>query len=256
MTENEEQRPNKLENQQQTQNDSAIEYSKLPGFDVLEQLPEELNTIQHQNEDNSSSISHEKFLSVTVPQENKLMYHFEHNDNASITSNIGEMYKVFTDLRTATNDIDVIIKEVDDYLQTLIEPIEKCDVGIYEEIKPEIGKMEIRLRKFLIEQKTENFKLVKDVASLEKERKELFDKLSESMLRVERMEKALRQHSKDKDSSFITQTKFNFKGRSNNNNNSGDNNNNLGQTSRTTRSIAHTYNSDNPKAYCTDVSLR
>ena len=251
MTENEKQ----ILNKQQIQNDSAIEYSKLPGFDVLEQLPEELNTIQHQNEDNSSSISHEKFLSVTVPQENQLIYHFEHNENVSITSNIGEMYKVFTDLRTATNDIDIIIKEVDDYLQTLIEPIEKCDVGIYEEIKPEISKMETRLRKFLIEQKTENFKLVKDVVSLEKERKELFDKLSECMLRVERMEKALRQHSKDKDGSFITQTRFNFKRRSNNNNN-GDNNNTLGQTSRTVRSIAHTYNSENPKAYCTDVSLR
>jgi hypothetical protein len=45
MTENEEQRPNELENQQQTQNDSAIEYSKLPGFDVLEQLPEELDNL-------------------------------------------------------------------------------------------------------------------------------------------------------------------------------------------------------------------
>ena len=255
MTENEEQMHQKQPTQQHIKNESAIECSKLPGFDVLERLPEELHTIQLHNEDNTSSISHEKFLSVTVPQENKLIYHFEHNENASITSNIGEMYKLFTDLRTATNDIDTVIKEVDEYLQRLIEPIEKIDVDIYEEIKPEISKMETRLRKFLIEQKTENFKLVKDVVSLEKERKELLDKLSECMLRVERMEKALRRHSKDKDGSFITQTRFNFKGRSNNNN-SGDNNNNFGQTSRTVRSIAHTYNSENPKAYCTDVSLR
>lgn len=67
--------------------EDAIEYKKLQGFDVLEKLPEEklVNTC---NEQYYSSLSNMKFISCTIPEEHKLFYHFEQNQNVSVTQNI------------------------------------------------------------------------------------------------------------------------------------------------------------------------
>jgi hypothetical protein len=47
------------------------------------------------------------------------------------------------------------------------------DTNIYNEYRPEISKMKKNLQNVLVDQKTENFKLVKEIALIEKEKLEL-----------------------------------------------------------------------------------
>ena len=69
---------------------SNIEFTKLQGFDVLEKLPEE-KIIDNYNEQFYSTLSQLKFLSVTVPDEDKLLYHFEENEEASVEATTGQV---------------------------------------------------------------------------------------------------------------------------------------------------------------------
>ena len=76
---------------------NKIEFNKLQGFDVLEKLPEERAETSY-NEQFYSSLSNMKFLSMTIPDENKLFYHFEQNENASVTTTTGQVLKTYEDL--------------------------------------------------------------------------------------------------------------------------------------------------------------
>ena len=58
-------------------------------------------------------------------------------------------------------------------IKKLKEEIVVLDKNIYAEYYPEISKMTKILQKILIDQKTENFKLIKEIAILEKEKSDI-----------------------------------------------------------------------------------
>jgi hypothetical protein len=69
---------------------SKVELNKLPGFDILEKLPED-QMMKSYNEEFYSTLSQVKIMSLPVIPEKKYFYNFEQNDNASISSTTGQL---------------------------------------------------------------------------------------------------------------------------------------------------------------------
>lgn len=69
---------------------NKIELNKLPGFDILEKLPEE-QMLKSYNEEFYTSLSNSKIISLPLIYDNKLFYHFEQNENASISTTTGQL---------------------------------------------------------------------------------------------------------------------------------------------------------------------
>ena len=80
-----------------TKNNNNIEFNKLQGFDVLEKLPGK-NFNDTYNQEFYNTLDNLKFLSLSIPDEDKLFYHFEQNENASISANAGQVLKSFMEL--------------------------------------------------------------------------------------------------------------------------------------------------------------
>lgn len=166
---------------------NKIEFNKLQGFDVLEKLPEERLTSTY-NEQFYSSLSNMKFLSMTIPDENKLFYHFEQNENASVTTTTGQILKTYEDLFIENENVKKILRTIKGDITRLFKDYENIDVTIQNELKPEILKMERKLQNYLVEQKTENFKLIKEIAILEKEKAEIQKQIEAALLRLDKLE--------------------------------------------------------------------
>ena len=88
---------NNNSSKQMNQMSNAIEFNKLQGFDVLEKLPPK-NLNDTYNQEFYNTLDNLKFLSLSAPDEDKLFYHFEQNDNASISANAGQVLKSFMEL--------------------------------------------------------------------------------------------------------------------------------------------------------------
>ena len=166
---------------------NQIEFNKLQGFDVLEKLPEEKLQSTY-NEQFYSSLSNMKFLSMTIPDENKLFYHFETNENASVTTSTGQVLKTFQDLFLENESVKKILRTIKGDISRLFKDYENIDETIISEIKPEILKMEKKLQNYLVEQKTENFKLIKEIAILDKEKARLQKQIEIALGRLDRLE--------------------------------------------------------------------
>jgi hypothetical protein len=192
---------------------SNIEFTKLQGFDVLEKLPEE-KIIDNYNEQFYSTLSQLKFLSVTVPDEDKLLYHFEENENASVAATTGQMLQSFKDLFLENLRTKKLFKGIKKEVIDIFKGFENFDINITNDILPEIKKMENRLQKFLVEQKTENFKLIKEIAILQKDKDDLYNQIQICFSRLAKVEKDVgkkcKNLKKNNDKSFhMNQTQMN-----------------------------------------------
>lgn len=70
------------------------------------------------------------------------------------------------------------------------------DQNIYTDYRPEIIKMKKNLQNVLVDQKTENFKLVKEIAILEKEKIELQNSVYTCLGRLHKLEREVGVKSK------------------------------------------------------------
>jgi hypothetical protein len=70
---------------------NKIELNKLSGFDILEKLPEE-QMLKSYNEEFYNTMSHVKITSLPLLNDyDRLFYHFEQNDNASVSTTTGQL---------------------------------------------------------------------------------------------------------------------------------------------------------------------
>jgi hypothetical protein len=68
---------------------NKLELNKLSGFDILEKLPED-QMLRSYNEEFYTSLNNVKIISLPVERDfdyDRLFYHFEQNDNASVSTN-------------------------------------------------------------------------------------------------------------------------------------------------------------------------
>ena len=178
----------KENNNNNNNNNDNIEFNKLQGFDVLEKLPEE-KFIDNYNEQFYSTLEGLKFLSLSIPEDDKLLYHFEENENASVAATTGQMLQSFKDLFLENLRTKKLFKGIKKEVIDIFKGFENFDINITNDILPEIKKMENRLQKFLVEQKTENFRLLKESVILQKEKEQIQKQIEKCYERLEKIEK-------------------------------------------------------------------
>ena len=124
-----------------------LEINKLQGFDVLEQLPKK-SFNDNYNQEFYSTLDNLKFLSLSIPDEDKLFYHFEQNENASISANAGQVLKTFMELFMNKMTIRKTLRQCKKDFKAIRIDLEDIEPSINEEIRTEILKMEKRLQNF------------------------------------------------------------------------------------------------------------
>ena len=143
-----------------------------------------------------STLSNMKFLSLTVPPEDKLFYHFEKNNNASITSTAGQVFVTINELKQENLSLRDIIIDVQERINELKEKVKSIEIDCSGDILNQIKNLEKKLQVFVVESKTESFKLIKEVANLKKEKNELANQIQLAFNKVERIEKELGKNKK------------------------------------------------------------
>ena len=178
-------------NLNQTRNKpNQIEFNKLQGFDVLEKLPPK-NFNDTYNQEFYGTLENLKYLSLSVPDEDKLFYHFEQNDNASISANAGQVLKSFMELFMNKMTIRKILRQCKKEFKEIKVDFDNIEPILTEEIRSEIIKMEKRLQTFLVEQKTETIRLIKEIANLQKEKDALKGEIESCYERLNNLEKEI-----------------------------------------------------------------
>ena len=132
-----------------------------------------------------------KYLSLSVPDEDKLFYHFEQNDNASISANAGQVLKSFMELFMNKMTIRKILRQCKKEFKEIKVDFDNIEQILTEEIRSEKKKKEKRLQTFLVEQKTETIRLIKEIANLQKEKDALKGEIESCYERLNNLEKEI-----------------------------------------------------------------
>ena len=193
MVENQSNLANLLDNY--GQDDTKTEMKNMPGFDVLDSIPEE-QKMKSYNDEFYNTLSNLKFLSLTIPAENRLFYHFEKNNNASITSTAGQIFVTINELKQENINLNKTIIELQENIDSLRKDVENIEENSSGDILNEIKNLEKKLQAFIVETKTETFKLIKEVATLKKEKNDIYNQIKAAFARVEKLEKDLGKNRK------------------------------------------------------------
>ena len=175
--------------------DKNLEMKNMPGFDVLDTIQEE-QKYKSYNDEFYNTLSQLKFLSLTIPPENHLFYHFEKNNNASITSTTGQIFVTVNELKQENTNLQKVIEEIHENIGNLKKNVENIQEDSTGDIYSEIKNLEKKLQVFIVETKTETFKLIKEVATLKKDKNEIFAQIQNAFSRVEKLEKELGKNKK------------------------------------------------------------
>ena len=175
--------------------DKNLEMKNMPGFDVLDTIQEE-QKYKSYNDEFYNTLSQLKFLSLTIPPENHLFYHFEKNNNASITSTTGQIFVTVNELKQENTNLQKVIEEIQENIENLKKNVENIQEDSTGDIYSEIKNLEKKLQVFIVETKTETFKLIKEVATLKKDKNEIFAQIQNAFSRVEKLENELGKNKK------------------------------------------------------------
>ena len=195
MTETEEVKENSPNKALYEKDSQDLEMKNIPGFDVLETMQED-QKYKSYNEEFYNTLSQLKFLSLTIPPENHLFYHFEKNNNASITSTAGQIYVTVNELKKENINLKNVIQEVQENINSLKKLVENVETDSAGDLYSEIKNLEKKLQIFIVETKTETFKLIKEVANLKKDKNEILTQIQSAFARVEKIEKELGKNKK------------------------------------------------------------
>ena len=66
------------------------DFETMPGFDILEKLPEG-QVLKSYNEEYYNSLGGFKMINVPIENDSRLFYQFEHNENASVSTSTGQL---------------------------------------------------------------------------------------------------------------------------------------------------------------------
>ena len=157
----------------QTRNTAnQIEFNKLQGFDVLEKLPPK-NFNDTYNQEFYGTLENLKYLSLSVPDED------------------GQVLKSFMELFMNKMTIRKILRQCKKEFKEIKVDFDNIEPILTEEIRSEIIKMEKRLQTFLVEQKTETIRLIKEIANLQKEKDALKGEIESCYERLNNLEKEI-----------------------------------------------------------------
>ena len=151
-------------------------------------LAKEETMLRSYNETFYSSLKNLSFIKDPLPVEEKLMYHFEQNDSASVSSTIGQLESTLQELLLKNKEIKEKISELSGEIQVLKGEINKIGdhYGVY---SPEIKILSDAIKNFVEKQKLENYRLKEEINILEKEKNEIQQGIYDSLGYLNKLEK-------------------------------------------------------------------
>ena len=151
-------------------------------------LTKEESMLRSYNETFYTSLKGLSFIRDPLPIEEKLMYHFEQNDSASVSSTIGQLESTLQELLVKNKEIKSNISELGKEIQQLKIDINKSneDLKIY---RPQIDILSKAIKDFVEKQKIENFRLKEEISLLEKEKTEIQQHIYDALGYMNKLEK-------------------------------------------------------------------
>ena len=143
------------------------------------------------NETFYTSLKSLQFLSNPLPREQKLLYHFEQNESAAVSSTIGQLESALDDLIFKNEQIKKTMKDLKNEIQNLKDQINEDTEGggDSEEYAPQVKILQDALNDFIEKQKVENYRLKEEIALLEKEKAEVQQSIYDALGYLNKLEK-------------------------------------------------------------------
>ena len=142
------------------------------------------------NETFYTSLKSLQFLSNPLPRELKLLYHFEQNESAAVSSTIGQLESALDDLLFKNEQIKKTMKDLKEEINDLKNKvIEESNGGNITDLKPQIKLLQDALTNFMEKQKIENFRLKEEIALLEKEKADIQQSIYDALGYLNKLEK-------------------------------------------------------------------
>ena len=164
---------------------TSIKTSTKPG-----KLTKEEIMLRSYNETFYSSLKNLSFIKDPLPIEEKLMYHFEQNDSASVSSTIGQLESTLEELLIKNKEIKEKIVELNGEIQTLKADINKINDN-FAPYAPQIKILSNAIKEFVEKQKLENYRLKEEINLLEKEKNEIQQGIYDSLGYLNKLEKVV-----------------------------------------------------------------
>ena len=151
-------------------------------------LTKEESMLRSYNETFYSSLKGLSFIKDPLPIEEKLMYHFEQNDSASVSSTIGQLESTLQELLVKNKEIKLNMKELRNEIKQLKIDINKVteNFSIY---RPQIKILSDAIKNFVNKQKIENYRLKEEITILEKEKTEIQQGIYDALGYLNKLEK-------------------------------------------------------------------
>ena len=158
-------------------------------------LTKEETMLRSYNETFYSSLKNLSFIKDPLPIEEKLMYHFEQNDSASVSSTIGQLESTLQELLVKNKEIKEKINELNKEIKVLRGEINKIGEH-YDVFSPQIKILSEATKSFVEKQKLENYRLKDEISLLEKEKNEIQQGIYDSLGYLNKLEKIVGVKSK------------------------------------------------------------
>jgi predicted RNase H-like nuclease (RuvC/YqgF family) len=150
----------------------------------------EESMLKSYNETFYTSLKSLKFLSNPLPRELKLLYHFEQNESAAVSSTIGQLESALDDLLFKNEQIKKTMKDLKEEINDLKNKvIEESNGANIHDLKPQIKLLQDALNNFIEKQKIENFRLKEEIALLEKEKADIQQSIYDALGYLNKLEK-------------------------------------------------------------------
>ena len=155
-----------------------------------QKLTKEESMLRSYNETFYSSLKGLSFIKDPLPLEEKLMYHFEQNDSASVSSTIGQLESTLQELLIKNKEIKSNMVELGNEIKQLEVDINKVNEH-YEVYRPQIKILSDAIKNFVEKQKVENFRLKEEITILEKEKTEIQQGIYDALGYLNKLEKVV-----------------------------------------------------------------
>ena len=153
-------------------------------------LTKEESMLRSYNETFYSSLKGLSFIKDPLPIEEKLMYHFEQNDSASVSSTIGQLDSTLQELLLKNKEIKSNMNELNNEIKQLRVDIDKVN-DHYNVYRPQIKLLSDAIKNFVEKQKMENYRLKEEISILEKEKTEIQQGIYDALGYLNKLEKVV-----------------------------------------------------------------
>ena len=153
-------------------------------------LTKEESMLRSYNETFYSSLKGLSFIKDPLPIEEKLMYHFEQNDSASVSSTIGQLDSTLQELLLKNEEIKSNMNELNNEIKQLRVDIDKVN-DHYNVYRPQIKILSDAIKNFVEKQKIENYRLKEEISILEKEKTEIQQGIYDALGYLNKLEKVV-----------------------------------------------------------------